>query len=173
MAENKAVNVTLLDDAPQRKPKSSNFHGRVRVQTDTYNTGGTNLATGDTVVFARLPKGAVVLGGKLDWEALTATASKPEVTIGDSHDSDRFMRATRLGTLSSDDTRSGLITGAGTYSQCNCGIFNTFDWDTSDAPSNRTGAGYEYTCTKDIILTVTNDTITAGWLRCTVFYATE
>jgi hypothetical protein len=171
MAARKGANITLLDSSPAQKPKASNIHGRKRVQTDIYNTGDASLAPGDTLALARLQKGSVVLGGRLDWSALTVTGTA-EVCVGDSDDSDRFLRLTRLGTANSDDTRAGLVTSASSNS-ATCGLFNVFTPGASDEAGNRAGIGYEYTCEKDIIVTVCNGTITAGRLRLTLEYATD
>jgi hypothetical protein len=172
MAARKGQNITKLDDSPARKPQSSFAHGRVRVWMDTYNTAD-GLTAGDTLTIARLPKGAVVLGGQVDWESLTA-ANKLEVVVGDSHDTDRFLTTTVIPNAASSNTVRGAA-ALGTYGGfgANCGIFSVFDTDSSDAASNRAGFGYEYTCEKDIILTVTNGTSTAGYIRTAVYYSTE
>jgi hypothetical protein len=173
MAARKGANITLLDSSPAQKPKASNFNGRRRVQTDIYNTADASLAPADTLAMARLPRGAVVLGGRLDWNALTATGTV-EVCVGDSDDSDRFLRVTRLGSSNSDDTRAGLLGATASASHtASCGLFHVFSPGASDEAVNRTGIGYEYTCEKDIIVTVCNGTITAGRLRLTIEYATE
>jgi hypothetical protein len=171
MAARKGVNITKLDDSPARKPQSSFFHGRVRVQSDKYDTAD-GFAAGDTVTLGRLPKGAVVLGGRLDWDSLTV-GSAPNVVVGDSDDSDRFMGLTVLPSAASSATVRAAASVA-TYGGwgASCGFYNIFD-DADDDTVNRTGIGYEYTCDKDIILTITNGNATAGFIRLTTFYSTE
>lgn len=84
-----AVNTQKMTDitsVPKVMVKASEAHGRKRVWYDTYEAAA--LASGSTITFARLPKGATIYNVKLMCDALGAGVT---LDVGDSGDADRYI----------------------------------------------------------------------------------
>jgi hypothetical protein len=101
MASVKGVNITNLDATPVVLPDASDWHGRLRVQRDTYEAAA--LAAGSDVTVARLPAGSRVHEIVVKHDALGAGVT---LAVGDAADNDRFIlaaAAAAAGTLTLSD----------------------------------------------------------------------
>ena len=93
MAIVKGVNRTkLLDPYGNNILDPGLISGRIRTITDTYEA--VILASGSTIEMGtQLPAGAIVIGGKLSFDALGTPCAWLEV--GDEGDADRYMAVTQ------------------------------------------------------------------------------
>ena len=89
MASVKGVNFTNITATPVVKADSSEWHGNLRVQYDSYEAS--SLAAGSDISVARLPKGAKVYDVIVHFDAL---GSGTTLKVGDSADDDRYIAAT-------------------------------------------------------------------------------
>lgn len=89
MASVKGVNFTNITATPVVKADSSEWHGNLRVQYDSYEAS--SLAAGSDISVARLPKGAKVYDVIVHFDALGASTT---IKVGDSADDDRYIAAT-------------------------------------------------------------------------------
>jgi len=89
MASVKGVNFTNITATPVVKADSSEWHGNLRVQYDSYEAS--SLADGSDISVARLPKGAKVYDVIVHFDALGASTT---LKVGDSADDDRYIAAT-------------------------------------------------------------------------------
>jgi hypothetical protein len=138
----KGTSITLLDSTPKLMPDSAVFHGRMYRQYCEYEAAA--LTAGSYIAMARLPKGAVVMGGRIYCDPLGAAMA---VTVGDSDDTDRFM------------TSVVATQGIGTQNGVDCGRFNAID-----------GIGYQYTCEKDILVSPGDATTATGTIKLVIEY---
>lgn len=67
------------------------FGGKVRVIGATYTTPSAGLTSGDVIELFTLPKGAVLLGGAMAWEAMGAGCT---AKVGDAGDVDKYLGST-------------------------------------------------------------------------------
>lgn len=104
----KSDQITGLDAVPVIIPKANERHGRVRLHYWSFTTAaGAGPAINDTVVIARLPQGARILGGRLANEAMSTGAGTAQITIGLAGDAARYLEASSVdaaGGLSFADT---------------------------------------------------------------------
>ena len=92
-----------LDATPPVVPKVNERHGRVRLHYWSFTTAsGGGPAVNDTVVVARLPQGARILGGRLAAEAMSTAGGTAQVSLGVMGDAARYLEA------SSVDAAAGL-----------------------------------------------------------------
>lgn len=138
----KGTSITLLDSTPSIKPDSATYHGRMYRQYCEYTAA--TLAAGSYIAMARIPKGAVIMGGQVYAEPLGAANA---VTVGDSDDTDRFM-------ISVVATQ-----GIGTQPNVACGKLCAL-----------TGIGYQYTCEKDVLVCVGDATTATGKIVLVIEY---
>lgn len=109
MASVKGVNITNLDATPPVVPEANEWHGRLRVQQDSYEAS--SLASGSDITVARLPKGARVHEIVVMADAL---GSGVTIAVGDGDSSARFIAATAMNTankaikLSADGKIAGI-----------------------------------------------------------------
>ncbi|MGE5537332.1 MAG: hypothetical protein ACM30I_01850 [Gemmatimonas sp.] len=97
MTAYKSDQVTGLDATPPSLPKANERHGRVRLHYWSFTTGASaGPAVNDTIVVARLPQGARILGGRLANEAMSTGASTAQVTIGVAGDAARYLEASSV-----------------------------------------------------------------------------
>jgi hypothetical protein len=99
----KSDQIAALDAAPPVVPKANERHGRLRLHYWSFTTAaGGGPAVNDTVVVARLPRGARILGGRAAAEAMSSGAGTAQVSIGLAGDAARYLET------SSVDTAGGL-----------------------------------------------------------------
>ena len=100
----KSDQIAALDAAPPVVPKANERHGRVRLHYWSFTTAsGGGPAVNDTVVVARLPQGARILGGRLAAEAMSTAGGTAQVSLGVTGDAARYLEA------SSVDAATGLL----------------------------------------------------------------
>jgi hypothetical protein len=104
----KSDQIAALDAVPAIVPKANERHGRLRLHYWSFATAaGAGPAVNDTVVIARLPQGARILGGRIANEAMSSGASTAQVSIGLAGDAARYLEASSVdaaGGLSFADT---------------------------------------------------------------------
>ena len=140
MASVKGTNITNIDAEPVVKVDSSEWHGNLRVQYDSYEAS--SLASGSDISVAKLPKGAKVYDVVIHHGAL---GSGVTLAVGDSSDTDRYITATAAATagkviMSEDGAIGGvayeqtaetdilITTGGGTASgTIKCMVFYTVE----------------------------------------------
>lgn len=99
----KSDQIAALDAAPPVVPKANERHGRVRLHYWSFTTAsGGGPAVNDTVVVARLPQGARILGGRAAAEAMSSGAGTAQVSLGVAGDAARYLET------SSVDAAAGL-----------------------------------------------------------------
>jgi hypothetical protein len=109
MASVKGTNVTNIDASPVVKVDSSEWHGNLRVQHDSYEAS--SLASGSDITVARLPKGAKVYDIIVHFDALGGSST---VSVGDSADADRYIAATSTASAGQMSmSQEGAIAGFG------------------------------------------------------------
>ena len=89
MASVKGVNFTNITATPVVKADSSEWHGNIRVQYDSYEAS--SLASGSDISVARLPKGAKVYDIIVHFDALGSSST---VSVGDADSAARYIAAT-------------------------------------------------------------------------------
>jgi hypothetical protein len=95
--------IAALDAVPPVLPKAIERHGRLRLDYWSFTTdAGGGPAVNDTVVVARLPQGARILGGRAAAEAMSTGAGTAQASIGLAGDAQRYLEA------SSVDAATGL-----------------------------------------------------------------
>ena len=109
MASVKGVNFTNITATPVVKADSSEWHGNIRVQYDSYEAS--SLASGSDISVARLPKGAKVYDVIVHFDALGTSST---VSVGDADDADRFITATSTASAGQMSmSQEGAIAGFG------------------------------------------------------------
>lgn len=103
MAAVYGVNYTKTTNTPRDMIDAREWHGRLRVQYDSYEAAA--LASGSTIAVAKLPAGTHVVGWMLQTDAL---GSGVTLALGDSGDADRLMAAT---SFASATTKSSFANG--------------------------------------------------------------
>jgi predicted NBD/HSP70 family sugar kinase len=99
----KSDQIAVLDAVPASLPKANERHGRLRLHYWSFVTAtGGGPAVNDTVVIARLPRGARILGGRAVAEAMSSGGATAQVSIGLVADAARYLEA------SSVDAAAGL-----------------------------------------------------------------
>jgi hypothetical protein len=108
MTTYKSDQIAGLDAVPAIVPKANERHGRLRLHYWSYTTApGGGPAVNDTVVIARLPQGARILGGRVAFEAMSSGGATAQITIGLAGDGARYLEANSVdaaGGLSFADT---------------------------------------------------------------------
>ena len=91
MASVYGVNATkAADPSPSNILNPGTLGGKVRVMVDSYEAAA--LAAASTITIGKaLPVGAIVIGGKLSWDALGAGVT---LAVGDATTADRYLAAT-------------------------------------------------------------------------------
>ena len=104
----KSDQIAALDAVPVVVPKANERHGRLRLHYWSFTTAAAGgPAVNDTVVIARLPQGARILGGRAAFEAMSTGAATAQVSIGLAADTARYLEASSVdgaGGLSFADT---------------------------------------------------------------------
>lgn len=109
MASVKGANFTNITATPVVKADSSEWHGNIRVQYDSYEAS--SLASGSDISVARLPKGAKVYDVIVHFDALGTSST---VSVGDADDADRFITATSTASAGQMSmSQEGAIAGFG------------------------------------------------------------
>ena len=109
MASVKGANFTNITATPVVKADSSEWHGNIRVQYDSYEAS--SLASGSDISVARLPKGAKVYDVIVHFDGLGASST---VSVGDGDDADRFIAATSTASAGQMSmSQEGAIAGFG------------------------------------------------------------
>lgn len=138
----KSIEYTLYSAEPARKVNSGKWHGRKRVAYGEYEASA--LAAGSQVAMVRVPKGAMITGGQLHWDALGASTA---IWLGDDVDCDRLM-------VSSSAVASSR--------NVDCGRLDAID-----------GIGFTYTGDCDILLTLSYAAAATGTIKLVLEYVTE
>lgn len=107
MANFNTTKITNLTADPAVNVDAAEAHGRMRVWYDSYEASST--ASGSTITFARMPKGATIWEVKVMADALGASVT---VAVGDGDDADRFITATTMNTANLV-TNTNAIDGVG------------------------------------------------------------
>jgi len=93
MASVKGSNFTNITADPVVKTSSQYAHGKLRIQSDSYEAS--SLVSGSDISVARLPKGAVVYDVIVHHDALGASVT---LSVGDSGSATRYIGATAAAT---------------------------------------------------------------------------
>lgn len=125
-----------------RKVINGKWHGRKRVAYGEYEAS--SLAGGSQIKMVRVPKGAMVTGGTLDWDALGSSSA---LWVGDDVDCDRLKLSTST-SVASEYT--------------NCSRLQAI-----------TGLGFVYTGDCDIVVTVSYAAAVTGTIKLILEYVTE
>ena len=107
MANFNTTKVTNITADPAVNVDAAEAHGRMRVWYDSYEASST--ASGSTITFARMPKGATIWEVKVMADALGASVT---IAVGDGDDADRFITATTMNTANLV-TNTNAIDGVG------------------------------------------------------------
>ena len=108
MASVKGVNFTNITATPVVKADSSEWHGNIRVQYDSYEAS--SLASGSDISVARLPKGAKVYDIIVHFDALGSAT----ISVGDSANAARYIAATSVSSAGQMSmSQEGAIDGVG------------------------------------------------------------
>lgn len=107
MANNNTTKITNITANPAVNVHASEAHGRMRVWYDVFEASST--ASGDTITFARMPKGATIWEVKVMADALGSSVT---LKVGDASDDDRFITATTMNTANLV-TNTNAIAGVG------------------------------------------------------------
>ena len=107
MANFNTTKVTNITADPAVNVDAAEAHGRMRVWYDSYESSST--ASGSTITFARMPKGATIWEVKVMADALGASVT---IAVGDGDDADRFITATTMNTANLV-TNTNAIDGVG------------------------------------------------------------
>jgi len=108
MASVKGVNFTNITATPVVKADSSEWHGNIRVQYDSYEAS--SLASGSDISVARLPKGAKVYDIIVHFDALGSAT----ISVGDSANAARYIAATSVSSAGQMSmSQEGAIAGVG------------------------------------------------------------
>ena len=109
MASVKGVNFTNITATPVVKADSSEWHGNIRVQYDSYEAS--SLASGSDISVARLPKGAKVYDIIVHFDALGGSST---VSVGDADSAARYIAATSTASAGQMSmSQEGAIDGVG------------------------------------------------------------
>ncbi len=109
MASVKGVNFTNITATPVVKADSSEWHGNIRVQYDSYEAS--SLASGSDISVARLPKGAKVYDIIVHFDALGSSST---VSVGDADSAARYIAATSTASAGQMSmSQEGAIAGVG------------------------------------------------------------
>ena len=109
MASVKGVNFTNITATPVVKADSSEWHGNIRVQYDSYEAS--SLASGSDISVARLPKGAKVYDIIVHFDALGGSST---VSVGDADSAARYIAATSTASAGQMSmSQEGAIAGVG------------------------------------------------------------
>ena len=109
MASVKGVNFTNITATPVVKADSSEWHGNIRVQYDSYEAS--SLASGSDIFVARLPKGAKVYDIIVHFDALGSSST---VSVGDADSAARYIAATSTASAGQMSmSQEGAIAGVG------------------------------------------------------------
>lgn len=155
---------TLYATTPQIKNQSRRWGGREKVYIGTYAASA--LAKGAQIAMVRVPKGELIIDGRLFWSALGA--STQILGVGDSFICTRFMRLAN-GVVASD-LQVGVTPFGGV-----CGLFNKVDALTAPLKldgaadySNYNGVPYETTCDTDLLVYMSYAAASTGALKLIV-----
>jgi hypothetical protein len=150
------VNCTLASNTtPARKPKAKDRHGRLRISYDEYEASA--LGTNSQICLGWVPAGARILGLRLRHDALGAGVT---VSVGDQFDCDRFLTAqVAHQTAQWGDCGTALVIGPVNLTET-LGLHGT-------------GAGYEFLCDTDILVTTGGDAAATGTIKLEVYYSTD
>ena len=141
MATVKSTQITNLDAGVAI---GAHEHGLEHTVVGEYTAAA--LAALSTIRMVRVPKGARIVGGELQWAKL-GTGTSFRVAVGDDDDSDRFML------LAQANNNNG-------FADIGSGRFNGVD----------AGGSYRYTCERDISVYVADGGTYTGALKLTVRY---
>ena len=109
MASVKGVNFTNITATPVVKADSSEWHGNIRVQYDSYEAS--SLASGSDISVARLPKGAKVYDIIVHFDALGGSST---ISVGDADSAARYIAATSTASAGQMSmSQEGAIAGFG------------------------------------------------------------
>ena len=109
MASVKGANFTNITATPIVKIDSSEWHGNMRVQFDSYEAS--SLASGSDISVARLPKGAKVYDIIVHFDALGGSST---VSVGDADSATRYIAATSTASAGQMSmSQEGAIAGVG------------------------------------------------------------
>ena len=106
MANNNTTKVTNITADPAVNVDAAEAHGRMRVWYDSFEASAT--ASGDTITFSRMPKGATIYQVRVMADALGSSVT---IKVGDASDDDRFITATTMNTANLV-TETNAIAGA-------------------------------------------------------------
>ena len=107
MANNNTTKITNITADPSVNVNASEAHGRMRVWYDSFEASST--ASGDTITFSRMPKGATIWQVRVVADALGSSVT---IKVGDASDDDRFITATTMNTANLV-TETNAIDGVG------------------------------------------------------------
>ena len=109
MASVKGANFTNITATPIVKIDSSEWHGNMRVQFDSYEAS--SLASGSDISVARLPKGAKVYDIIVHFDALGSSST---ISVGDADSAARYIAATSTASAGQMSmSQEGAIAGFG------------------------------------------------------------
>ena len=109
MASVKGANFTNITATPIVKIDSSEWHGNMRVQFDSYEAS--SLASGSDISVARLPKGAKVYDIIVHFDALGGSST---ISVGDADSAARYIAATSTASAGQMSmSQEGAIAGFG------------------------------------------------------------
>ena len=106
MANNNTTKITNITADPSVNVDAAEAHGRMRVWYDSFEASYT--ASGDTITFSRMPKGATIYQVRVVADALGSSVT---IKVGDASDDDRYITATTMNTANLV-TETNAIAGA-------------------------------------------------------------
>lgn len=96
MPNHKSVQVTKLDATPPLRLTPAESHGRKRVATFDFTVPVGDAAIADTIELCDLPAGAVILGGKIAFEAMTTGGAAASIQIGITGTAAKYLGTTSV-----------------------------------------------------------------------------
>lgn len=140
-------------DVPSDKVKANKWHNRLRAVYDTFALTA-DLAAGDKIYMAKLPKGARVIDVLCSYSDLDASGG----TIDIGYEYNAIADAALTDDLDAFATVLDVATAAASYSMASEGV-------------NLPGFGYEIEGDADIVITTVGDTdATSGTIKLCVIY---
>lgn len=104
---------TIRQADEDNKLPAKSRHGRVRMAYFSYTTPTATVAVNDTIDLCQIPAGARILGGRIDFEAMSSGGGTAKLQIGTAADPDKFLGSTSVDSAGQTDFANTFALGMG------------------------------------------------------------